>query len=248
MASTNGKGNGANGAVSHLDRLLAEKPPEFQAKVLRFALDSGMKQDDPAFRLVQYIGYLAQLTETAPNDWRLLFENLQAELNEWTQLTAEQLKAEADHTENIKNLATSCNQLGIALSALNLTSQQQLELLQNLIKLYGNLSNPSPTPTEKLIAPLREELKEVKAMISLMNQKGAVDSDVKDWCRAFVIWLFSPITFFILFTFYSHLFPLSLPYEATQSLEQILEQTGWTNTKLQRVERRLGTDPNQRRR
>ena len=74
MAVSNGNGNGA---VSHLDRLLSEKPPEFQAKVLRFALDSGMKQDDPAFRLVQYIGYLAQLTETAPNDWKLLFENLQ---------------------------------------------------------------------------------------------------------------------------------------------------------------------------
>ncbi|WP_242058037.1 MULTISPECIES: hypothetical protein [Nostoc] len=30
-------------------------------------------------------------------------------------------------------------------------------------------------------------------------------------------------------------------------LQQILEHTGWTNTKLQRVERRLGTDPNRRR-
>jgi hypothetical protein len=38
---------------SHLNNLLAGKPPEFQAKVLRFALDSGMKEADPAFRLVQ---------------------------------------------------------------------------------------------------------------------------------------------------------------------------------------------------
>lgn len=141
MAVSNGNGNGA---VSHLDRLLSEKPPEFQAKVLRFALDSGMKQDDPAFRLVQYIGYLAQLTETAPNDWKLLFENLQVELNEWSQLTAEQLKVQADHTENIKNLATSCNQLGTALSALNLTSQQQLKQLTSLTKLSENLNNISP--------------------------------------------------------------------------------------------------------
>ncbi|MBD2616140.1 hypothetical protein H6G94_33685 [Nostoc punctiforme FACHB-252] len=244
MAIANGNGNGG---VSHLDRLLSEKPPEFQAKVLRFAMDSGMKQDDPAFRLVQYIGYLAQLTETAPNDWKLLFENLQAELNQWSQLTAEQLKTQADHTENIKNLATSCNQLGTALSALNLTSQQQLELLQNLIKLSGNWNNPSPTPTEKLIIPLREELKEVKEMISLMNQKG-VESDAKSWARAFIIRLFSPVTFFILFLFYSNLFPIKVPYETTKSLEKILEQTGWTNTKLQRVERNLGTDPNQRRR
>jgi hypothetical protein len=244
MAVSNGNGNGA---VSHLDRLLSEKPPEFQAKVLRFALDSGMKQDDPAFRLVQYIGYLAQLTETAPNDWKLLFENLQVELNEWSQLTAEQLKIQADHTENIKNLATSCNQLGTALSALNLTSQQQLKQLTSLTKLSENLNNPSPNQTETLSQPLREELKEVKEMISLMNQKG-VESDAKSWARAFIIRLFSPVTFFILFLFYSHLFPIPTPVETTESLKKILQNTDWSNTKLQRVEKSLGTDSNQKRR
>ncbi|MDZ8141007.1 MAG: DUF6753 family protein [Nostoc sp. DedQUE04] len=230
-----------NGGVSHLDRLLSEKPPEFQAKVLRFALDSGMKQDDPAFRLVQYIGYLAQLTETAPQDWKILFENLQVELNEWSQLTAEQLKIQADHTENIKNLATSCNQLGTALSALNLTSQQQLKQLTSLTKLSENLNNISPRQPETLSQPLQEQLNEIQTGISRLNQKDA-ESVVKGWGRAIMIWLFSPISFFILFWLYSHLTPISVPYETTKSLEKILEQTGWTNTKLQRVEKYLGTD------
>ena len=117
---------------SHLDKLLEDKPASFQAKVLRFALDSGMQPEDPAFRLVQYIGYLAQLTETAPQDWKDLFEDLQGELEDWTELTAEQLKAAADQSETINNLATSCNKLGTALNALDLTSQQQLEQLKNL--------------------------------------------------------------------------------------------------------------------
>ncbi|MBD2341428.1 hypothetical protein H6G64_31250 [Calothrix sp. FACHB-156] len=247
MAIANGKGNGG---VSHLDRLLSEKSPEFQAKVLRFALDSGMKQDDPAFRLVQYIGYLAQLTETAPNDWKLLFENLQVELNQWSQLTAEQLKTQADHTENIKSLATSCNQLATALSALNATSLQQLELLKNLTNLSNYWSNTSPNHTEKLIAPLREELKQMKSMISShqLSHSAAVDLAAKNWAASAFVSLFTPVTFFILFTIYSRFFPLSLPYEAQTSLERIVEQTGWTNTKLKRVERNLGTDPNQRRR
>jgi hypothetical protein len=248
MAIANGNGNGG---VSHLDRLLSEKPPEFQAKVLRFAMDSGMKQDDPAFRLVQYIGYLAQLTETAPNDWKLLFENLQAELNQWSQLTAEQLKTQADHTENIKNLATSCNQLGTALSALNLTSQQQLLQLTSLTKLSNNWSNISPQKPETLSEPLRLELNQMKTMISQLSQQTSqkdAESAVKGWGRAIIIWLFSPITFFILFWFYSHLTPIPTPIETTESLQKILEQTGWTNTKLQRVEKRLGTDPNSRRR
>jgi hypothetical protein len=239
--------NGKNDAVSHLDRLLSEKPPEFQAKVLRFALDSGMKQDDPAFRLVQYIGYLAQLTETAPSDWKLLFENLQVELNEWSQLTAEQLKIQADHTENIKNLATSCNQLGTALSALNLTSQQQLLQLTSLTKLSENLNNISPRQPETLSQPLQEQLNEIQAEISLLNRKD-VESVVKGWTRAIRIWLVSPISFFILFWFYSHLTPIPTPIETTESLQKILQNTDWTNTKLQRVERNLGTDPNQRRR
>ncbi|MHC5914836.1 MAG: DUF6753 family protein [Nostoc sp.] len=244
MAVSNGNGNGA---VSHLDRLLSEKPPEFQAKVLRFALDSGMKQDDPAFRLVQYIGYLAQLTETAPNDWKLLFENLQVELNEWSQLTAEQLKIQADHTENIKNLATSCNQLGTALSALNLTSQQQLKQLTSLTKLSENLSNISPRQPETLSQPLQEQLNEIQTGISLLNQKDA-ESVVKGWGRAIMIWLFSPISFFILFWFYSHLTPIPTPIETTESLQKILQNTDWSNAKLQRVEKKLGTDPNLRRR
>ncbi|WZF22403.1 DUF6753 family protein (plasmid) [Nostoc sp. UHCC 0302] len=242
MSNSNG-----NGAVSHLDRLLSEKPPEFQAKVLRFALDSGMKQDDPAFRLVQYIGYLAQLTETAPNDWKLLFENLLLELNQWTQLTAEQLKTQADHTENIKNLATSCNQLGTALSALNLTSQQQLKQLTSLTKLSENWSNISPQQPEKLSQPLQEQLDQIQMSISLLNRKDG-ELAAKRWVRAFMIWLVSPVTFFILFWFYSHMTPIPTPVETTESLQKILKQTDWANTKLQRVEKRLGTDPNQRRR
>lgn len=244
MAVSNGKGSSA---VSHLDRLLSEKPPEFQAKVLRFALDSGMKQDDPAFRLVQYIGYLAQLTETAPNDWKLLFENLQDELNQWSQLTAEQLKVQADHTENIKNLATSCQKLGTALSALNLTSQQQLKQLTSLTKLSENLNNISPRQPETLSQPLQEQLNEIQTGISLLNQKD-VESVVKSWGRAIIIWLFSPVTFFILFWLYSHMTPIPTPIETTESLQKILQNTDWSNTKLQRVEKKLGTDTNSRRR
>ena len=140
---------------SHLDKLLNDKPPEFQAKVLRFAVDSGMQPEDPAFRLVQYIGYLAQLTETAPDDWKQLFEDLQEELDEWTVLTTEQLKTAADQSETINNLATSCNKLGTALNALDLTSQQQSEQLKNLSEispLLRNVAQEIPTLKKQLVS------------------------------------------------------------------------------------------------
>ena len=143
---------------SHLDKLLNDKPPEFQAKVLRFALDSGMQPEDPAFRLVQYIGYLAQLTETAPQDWKDLFEELQGELEDWTELTTEQLKTAADQSETINNLATSCNKLGSALNALDLTSQQQSEQLKNL------------TEISPLLRSVAQEIPTLKKQLSSLNQ------------------------------------------------------------------------------
>ena len=143
---------------SHLDKLLNDKPPEFQAKVLRFALDSGMQPEDPAFRLVQYIGYLAQLTETAPDEWKQLFDNLQEELDEWTELTTEQLKTAADQSETINNLAASCNKLGTALNALDLTSQQQLEQLKNL------------TEISPILRSVAQEIPTLKKQLTSLNQ------------------------------------------------------------------------------
>jgi hypothetical protein len=145
---------------SHLDKLLENKPPEFQAKVLRFALDSEMKEDDPAFRLVQYIGYLSQLTETAPSEWKQLFKKLQGELSEWTELTAEQLATAADQSEAHDNLAQSCNRLGIALNALDLTSQQQLQQLTTLSEISPSLKNVAQEiPTlKKLLTNLNQTL------------------------------------------------------------------------------------------
>jgi len=143
---------------SHLDKLLNDKPPEFQAKVLRFALDSGMQPEDPAFRLVQYIGYLAQLTETAPDEWKQLFEELQEELDDWTELTTEQLKTAADQSETINNLAASCNKLGTALNALDLTSQQQLEQLKNL------------TEISPILRSVAQEIPTLKKQLTSLNQ------------------------------------------------------------------------------
>ncbi len=143
---------------SHLDKLLENKPPEFQAKVLRFALDSEMKEDDPAFRLVQYIGYLSQLTETAPNEWKQLFKKLQGELSEWTELTAEQLAYSADQSEAHDNLAQSCNRLGTALNALDLTSQQQLQQLTTLSEI---------SPSLRYVA---QEIPTLKNLLTNLNQ------------------------------------------------------------------------------
>ena len=142
---------------SHLDNLLVDKPPEFQAKVLRFALDSGIKQNDPAFRLVEYIGYLAQLTETAPDQWKELFEDLETELNEWRKTTISQLGVVADNSQEIRNLATNCDRLGTTLDALDLTAKQLLKQMQASAE---HLTKSKNEPLKKEFTALTEELKE----------------------------------------------------------------------------------------
>ena len=151
---------------SHLDNLLADKPPQFQAKVLRFALDSGIKQNDPAFRLVQYIGYLAQLTETAPDQWKELFEDLEEELNEWRKTTISQLGVVADNSQEIKNLATNCDRLGTTLDALDLTAKQLLEQMRTSAE---HLTKSNNAGVKKEITALTEKLKDFQRTQKFMS-------------------------------------------------------------------------------
>ncbi len=151
---------------SHLDNLLADKPPQFQAKVLRFALDSGIKQNDPAFRLVQYIGYLAQLTETAPDQWKELFEDLEEELDEWRKATISQLGVVADNSQEIKNLATNCDRLGTTLDALDLTAKQLLEQMRASAE---HLTKSNNAGVKKEITALTEKLNDFQRKQKFMS-------------------------------------------------------------------------------
>jgi hypothetical protein len=159
-----------NKTLTHLEKLLEDKPPEFQNKVLRFAYDSGMKANDPAFQFVQYVGYFAAIAENAPQKWQELFNDIYhhfqqifdkqyKELGRWTDLTEEQLKTFHRHTEIIKNLAESCNQLGNSLSNLEQISQQQAEQFRSLEKLWRELQM-----FRNVNLDLRNELQTLKSL------------------------------------------------------------------------------------
>ena len=254
--------------LSHLDRLLADKPPEFKAKVLRFALDSGMKPNDPAFRLVQYIGYLAQLTETAPDQWKELFENLEEELNEWRKATISQLGVVADNSQEIKHLATNCDRLGTTLSALDLTSKQQIEQMKALAELLmksnsDGLKKEMPALTQKLnqfeknqelithaILKINKQIeKNVQSTqnpLKKISNALAGDWDVKQWVSsiliALVLWFLTVLWVWSVF----FIFPPPLPRHAAEVIQNIDQQVNYNYTKLSRVEKALGTDPHQK--
>jgi hypothetical protein len=165
---------------SHLNNLLAGKPPEFQAKVLRFALDSGMKEADPAFRLVQYIGYLSQITESAPEEWKDLFKELQGELNQWTKLTAEQLATFQNQTQTIQLMSETSERLTIALNAQELTWQTHSEALRELIKTLMKLMGEQgeiPSLKEELLS-LKQDLRATQASLAQIKINLAENSSL----------------------------------------------------------------------
>ena len=288
---------------SHLNNLLAGKPPEFQAKVLRFALDSGMKEADPAFRLVQYIGYLSQITESAPEEWKELFKELQGELNQWTTLTADQLATFQNQTQTIQLIAETSERLTIALNALNPTLQEHSEalreLIETLMKLTGERGKIQSLQEE--IKSLKWELRETQKSLAQIknnlvenssltieispnqltrlrqelvastnaNMTRLIKEQQKKQRNGFtqiinniesaiqtlsVSELFGTVFSFLIFvSLFSGLgvsaflraFPPPLSQDASFTVNKAREQIEFANIKLQRIEKKLGSDSNQ---
>lgn len=260
MSSANGHGDGTGlpqtPTPTHLDKLLEGKPLEVQNKVLRFAFDSGMKSNDPAFRLVQYIGYLAVLTETAPEQWKELFEAFEGELKEWSFHHIEQLESAALQTQTIKELANSCQSLGTSSNALTLTSETLVEQLRSLIPALNKLTSVerglqelnSAVRTQaqqqreisQTLSLLESELRKLKA-ISVRQQQpeekriwGLSYEEIKGWTLCSMIF---GGTLLIAAVMISQILGLK---SISGWVYETWERAGWANTKLERIEKKLG--------
>lgn len=253
-----------------------------------------MKEADPAFRLVQYIGYLSQITESAPDEWKQLFKELLGELNQWTKLTAEQLATFQNQTQMIQLLAQTCERLTIALNAQELTLQKHSEVLSELIESLMNLMGDNGE-----IQNLKELLKETnQALMEIHTELGEkstltielsrtqlmrLSSDlakIMDYSLKLILkkerekrqsrlteiidniqngilalsgsWLLF-VTLFSLVTIglfssmatliFLHSFPIPLSNEASTMLEQTKKQIIYANNKLERIEKKLGSEP-----
>lgn len=252
---------------SHLDDLLEDKSDEFRASVLQFAIDSGLKPNDPAFRLVKYIGYLAQITEEAPQEWKQLFKELKKELNQWSQTTAQHLKTSTDHSQEIRHLATNCDRLSTTLNVLDLTCRQQLQQMEILAELLMKSNKDGQenesTLKEKLnqfeknqelithailnINKQIENLQKFQNPIKKISNALAGDWDVKQWINSFLfgffLWVMAALWIGSIF----FIFP-PMPRNTAQMIQNIDKHTNYNYTKLTRIEKGLGTDPHQKKR
>ena len=197
-------------------------------------------------------------------------EQDRAELKAWaqtnliqTQLTSKQTAVIEILTAVLKNKENSWQQ-----SELNSSSLvKELTLLKNQLLLMPKSSHQ----TENLelkglkseVAALRQALIRIPTLLDGINtsqssienrmfclerqkeisKTEAGDLDYSSWVRAGQTAIAFLIGFFIFSWIGSNIFPARTPGDTMGYLQEIWERTGWTNTKLQRIEKKLGTAP-----
>ena len=199
-------------------------------------------------------------------------EQDRSELKAWaqtnliqTQLTSKQTAVIEILTQELKNKENSWQQS--ELHSENLV--KELTLLKNQLRIM-----PKSSPqTENLelkglkseVATLRQALSSIPTLLDRINtSQSSIETrmfclerqkeisktedlglDYSSWVRAGTTAIAFLIGFFIFSWIGSTIFPARTPGDTMGYLQEIWERTGWTNTKLQRIEKKLGTTPRQ---
>jgi small-conductance mechanosensitive channel len=196
-------------------------------------------------------------------------EQDRAELKAWaqtnliqTQLISKQTAVIELLTQELKNSENSRQQSEL----LSENLLQELALLKNQLQ---NMPKPSPQIESVELKGLKAEILSLRQalssiptkldqinnnqtsietqLLSLENQKiiSQIEEggwDYSSWRKAGQTALVFLILFFILSGIGSAIFPPRTPADTMAYLQEIWNRTGWANTKLQRIEKKLRTD------
>ncbi|MBD2255221.1 hypothetical protein [Nostoc parmelioides] len=196
-------------------------------------------------------------------------ERDRAELQAWAQtnLIQNQLLSKAMITiemltEQLKTQNLSSNEL----EKNNADLMQQLTLFMTQLQ---NTPKSSPTIENLEFKGLKSEVSTLKSnwsdLVSHTNRLTESIRELKNTPRPqpitiekevyraegvskyFWVGLFTALSTLSIFFIWNQFIPMKISDDVETYLQAIWERTGWTNTKLERVERRLGTDRNRRR-
>lgn len=199
-------------------------------------------------------------------------EQDRAELKAWaetnliqTQLTSKQTAVIEILTAVLKNKENSWQQSELHSSNL----VKELTLLKNQLRIMPK-SSPQTENNElkglsSEVAAMRQALSSIPTKLDRINTlQSSIDTRMfclespkrnsqietgdlgySSWVRAGQTAIVFLICFFIFSWIGSTIFPARTPGDTMAYLQEIWERTGWTNTKLQRIEKKLGTTPRQ---
>lgn len=105
-------------ATPWLDKVLAGQPEGVKARVWEIISRYDVDPSDEFFMIFTALGHLETLIESAPNDWRQVFTDFEAELKQWTSLHIRTLEMLARKAEAAEALATTASELTSTLNAL----------------------------------------------------------------------------------------------------------------------------------
>lgn len=169
----------------------------------------------------------------------ILTQELKSKENSWEQL-------EQNSSDLLKELNLLREQLPTTLTPTASLESVELKGLKAEISFLRQALNSIPT---KLDTINKTQTKIETRLLSLEIQKeNSQEEDMgwnySSWQKAGQTASVFLILFFILSGIGSAIFPPRTPADTMAYLEEIWQRTGWANTKLQRMEKKLRTDPN----
>lgn len=237
MFNSNGSATKRERATKNLQMALQGESPEHINRVLSLIIKFDIDPDEEFFLIIAAIGHLKVLVEDAPKEWQHLFELFSGELEQWATTNVDHLKLLAEKTETIENLALSCSRLGSTLELLQIVSQEQTNQLKNSINLSTELRE-----LKQELRELQEYKQELKVQILTLKKelipavKLINEHKVLKWSDKWVTWLIA--------TFGISLALILWGLRSTNlAISQTQLRTSWTNTKLERLEKKFGTAP-----
>lgn len=215
------------------------------------------------------LGRLYKEVESLKQSQKTERERDRAELQAWAQTNLIQ-------NQLLSKAMVTIEMLTAELKAQNLSSNEleknNADLMQQLTLFMTQLQNtPKSSPTIESLEfkGLKSEVSALKSswqeLVSHTNRLTESIRELKNTPRPqpitiekevyrsegvikyFWVGLFTALSTLSIFFIWNQFIPMRISDNVETYLQAIWERTGWTNTKLERVERRLGTDRNRRR-
>ena len=118
--------------ITLLDRALEDATPQQKARVRGVLRRLDIDDDHEFYIIVTAIGYLIVLVQDAPESWRQLFDEFEAELDEWSEQNLRTLAAINQQSELTERMSKGFRSLAASTNSLSSETKASQSRLQRL--------------------------------------------------------------------------------------------------------------------
>ena len=154
--------------------VMAKFDPQTRDKIQGVIIDYGVEKADPLFLLFLAMGHLRALIETAPENWRALFDKFKKDLDAWTTQNLRTLEAINQQSQISERLIRSFQELSNLTTSSN---DETIRLNKELTRLNGELETfkgslmQSAARTEENSLALLKRFKRTEQQIEVLENQ-----------------------------------------------------------------------------